>query len=168
MGSPVFTALALLLLYTSISSLKFNDTADADDDKDPHTMSDAHQPSSTFTEAWLPGPGDHKFYTRTYTPEHTPYRAVVLSVHGFAEHITRHESEHAAWAARGFVLFAYDHRGFGRTALDTAHKSPGAAYGKTSQRHLLRDLEFWVRHVHAQYPTLKIYLMGQSMVCHTY
>ncbi|KAH9922586.1 Alpha/Beta hydrolase protein [Amylocystis lapponica] len=115
-----------------------------------------------FTEAWLPGSVDHQFYTRTYTGSDTP-RGIILFVHGFAEHIVRYEDAHRTWAARSFKVFAYDQRGFGRTALDTEHRSKEAAYGKISHRDLLQDLEFWVRRLHAEHTELPLFLVGHSM-----
>ncbi|KAH9922585.1 lysophospholipase [Amylocystis lapponica] len=117
---------------------------------------------AAFTEAWLPGSGDHQFYTRTYIGSDAPH-GIILFVHGFGEHISRHEYTHHAWAARGFKVFAYDQRGFGRTALDTEHRSKEAAYGKTSHHDLLQDLEFWVRRLHAEHTELPLFLYGHSM-----
>ena len=123
-------------------------------------------PKATFTEAWLDGPDGHRFYTRTYPPTSTPQpKAVLLFVHGFADHISRYEDVHPRWAQRDIAVFAYDMRGFGRTALDAEHKSKGSSYGKTSWREQLGDMEFWVRYVSGEvFPGVKLFLMGQSMV----
>ena len=122
-------------------------------------------PKATFTEAWLDGPDGHRFYTRTYPPASTPQpKAVLLFVHGFADHISRYEDVHPRWAQRGIAVFAYDMRGFGRTALDDAHRSPDEAYGKTSRAAEHADLSFWVRHVRATFPKAPIFVMGHSAV----
>ncbi|KAI1782744.1 lysophospholipase [Ganoderma leucocontextum] len=118
--------------------------------------------TAAFTEAWLPGPDGTQFYTRTY-PSPTPPRAVVLFVHGFAEHVGRYEWAHGVYAARGITVFAYDQRGFGRTALDKAKKSAGSAYGRTCRREQLADIEWWVKHVRREYPDVPVFLMGHSM-----
>ncbi|KAI0706362.1 alpha beta-hydrolase [Earliella scabrosa] len=120
-------------------------------------------PKATFTEAWLDGPDGHRFYTRTYPPASSPQpKAVLLFVHGFADHISRYEDVHPRWAQRDIAVFAYDMRGFGRTALDDAHRSPEAAYGKTSRAAEHADLSFWVRHVRATFPKAPIFVMGHS------
>ncbi|KAI0300446.1 Alpha/Beta hydrolase protein [Multifurca ochricompacta] len=85
---------------------------------------------STFTEAWLPGLKSSSFYTRTYAPASGTTRGVIVFIHGFIEHVARYEYVHKRWADRGFVVFTFDQRGFGRTALDPK-KSPGAVYGRT-------------------------------------
>ena len=122
-------------------------------------------PKATFTEAWLDGPDGHRFYTRTYPPLSSPQpKAVLLFVHGFADHISRYEDVHPRWAQRDIAVFAYDMRGFGRTALDAAHRSPGAKYGRTTRALELQDLEWWILHVAREYPALPIFIMGYSAV----
>ncbi|PIL33649.1 hypothetical protein GSI_04272 [Ganoderma sinense ZZ0214-1] len=116
-----------------------------------------------FTEAWLPGPDRTQFYTRTY-PSASPPRAVLVFVHGFAEHVGRYEWAHGVYASRGVTVFAYDQRGFGRTALDQAHRSAGGGYGRTSWHAQLGDIEWWVRHVKKEYLDVPVFLMGHSMV----
>ncbi|PCH36597.1 lysophospholipase [Wolfiporia cocos MD-104 SS10] len=115
-----------------------------------------------YTEAWLAGFDGHQFYTRTYRAATSPPRAVLLFLHGFAEHVGRHEHEHTYWAARGITVFAMDERGFGRTALDSK-RSKDAAYGKTCHELEMRDIEFWVRYLRKEYPDAPLFLMGHSM-----
>ncbi|CCM03934.1 uncharacterized protein FIBRA_06086 [Fibroporia radiculosa] len=122
-------------------------------------MSDS---SSAYSEAWIAGPGDHQFYTRTYTAASAP-RAAVLFVHGFADHVGRYEHAHCNWAARDIMVFAFDQRGFGRTALDNQHKSKDAVYGKASHQMQMQDIEWWVRHVKKEHPNLPLFLFGHSM-----
>lgn len=124
----------------------------------------AEQP--TFTEAWLPGHDSINFYTRTYAAE-SP-RAVVIFVHGFSEHVGRYEWAHSVCAMNGLTVFAYDQRGYGRTALDRAHKSKGSAFGKTSLHDGLLDFEWWLRHLKREYPDLPLFALGNSMVSSTY
>ncbi|KAI0663986.1 lysophospholipase [Cubamyces menziesii] len=114
-----------------------------------------------FTEAWLPGYDGLQFYTRTY---HAPSpRAVLLFVHGFAEHTGRYEWAHGVYASRGITVFTYDQRGFGRTALDSKHKSKSSSYGKTGWPDQLSDIEWWVKKLKSEYPSLPLFLMGHSM-----
>ncbi|KAK7691823.1 hypothetical protein QCA50_005227 [Cerrena zonata] len=119
--------------------------------------------SSLYTETWLPGPDGHQFYTRTYAAPAPGPKAVILFVHGFAEHVGRYEHVHIDYPKRGITLFSYDQRGFGRTALDTAHKSKDASFGKTSWNWQLGDIEWWAKHLTKEYPGKPIFLMGHSM-----
>ena len=119
--------------------------------------------SETYTKAWLDGRDGHHFYTRTY-PATSPQKAVLVFVHGFADHISRYEDVHPRFAAHGITVFAYDMRGFGRTTLDEEHRSADELYGKTSRPTELGDLDWWVNHVAKTYPDVPIFVMGHSAV----
>ncbi|KAI0353759.1 lysophospholipase [Trametes cingulata] len=116
--------------------------------------------ASIYIEQWLDGPAGHSFYTRTY-PAPSP-RAVVIFVHGFADHISRYEDAHSHFAEHGITVFAYDLRGFGRTALDKQRRSEDECYGKTSRLLELNDLQWWVNYVSREYPQKPIFLLGYS------
>jgi acylglycerol lipase len=115
-----------------------------------------------YTEAWLSGFDGHQFYTRTWAAADA--KAVMLYVHGFADHIARYDHVHVRWPERGFTLFAYDMRGFGRTALDQANRSPDEQYGKTSRAIEVQDLEWWITYLAKEYPGLPLFLVGYSAV----
>jgi acylglycerol lipase len=117
---------------------------------------------SSLTEAWLSGPKSSSFYTRTYQPNGSP-RGVVVFIHGFTEHVARYEHVHRRWADRGFVVFTFDQRGFGRTALDPK-KSSGAVYGRTGDADQISDIEWALRVAQESNPTVPLFLMGHSMV----
>ncbi|KAH7883270.1 Alpha/Beta hydrolase protein [Phlebopus sp. FC_14] len=118
---------------------------------------------SAFEERWLTGPQQTRFFTRTYCPESRQAKAAVVFVHGFIEHIARYEHVFPAWAARGIAVFAYDQRGFGRTALDDKNKSRNSAYAKTSWKEQLEDIEWAIQHVKTEFGGLPIFLYGHSM-----
>ena len=62
------------------------------------------------------------------------------------------------------MVFAFDQRGFGRTALDTTHRSEGSAYGKTDWEHQMGDIEYFLTYLSQQYPGVPLFLHGASMV----
>ncbi|EIW80281.1 alpha beta-hydrolase [Coniophora puteana RWD-64-598 SS2] len=120
---------------------------------------------SSYEEAWLTGPQSTNFYTRTYRPE-GPLKAAVVFVHGFIEHIARYEHVLPVWTARGIAVFAFDLRGFGRTALGEKDKrSKDSAYGKTSWREQMEDVEWAVRHTQEAFKegNVPVFLYGHSM-----
>ena len=137
---------------------------------------------SVFEEEWVTGPQSTDFYTRLW-PAHAP-KALLVFVHGFAEHIgrsaaaasavrrptslkphRRYEHVFPAWVQRGFSVFAFDQRGFGLTAMgDRAHVSKESKYGKTSWDAQFRDIEWWLKYVRDQFPGVPVFLMGHSMV----
>ncbi|KAF9501318.1 lysophospholipase [Pleurotus eryngii] len=114
-----------------------------------------------FVEAWLAGPNATQFYTRTY-PAASP-KAVVVFLHGFAEHIGRYTHIHPRLAQNGVAVFAFDLRGFGKTAQDIEKKSPRSSYGKTSWPENFADIEWGIKHVRKEYPGVPVFLMGHSM-----
>ncbi|KAG5645409.1 hypothetical protein DXG03_006233 [Asterophora parasitica] len=119
--------------------------------------------STNFTESWIAGPQSTQFYTRTYTPENTP-RAAVVFVHGFAEHIGRYSHFHPLLRQHDIAVFAFDQRGFGKTALDTeGNKSKESAYGKTSWAEQMVDIAWAVEHVTKTFSGVPTFLMGHSM-----
>lgn len=59
-------------------------------------------------------PDELKLHTETWLPAQDP-RAVVVMLHGMAEHIGRY-AHVAAWLVRhGYAVYGYDHRGHGRS-----------------------------------------------------
>lgn len=163
--TPILTATRSTLLHWRRMSTTATDTpASAPADNTTSTTTPGVSDTNPWKEEWLAGPGGHQFYTRTYAPSTKP-KAVVLFVHGFAEHIGRYEHVHVNYPKKGIVVFAYDQRGFGKTALD-AKRSKDSAYGKTSWKDQLGDAEFWVHHLRAkkEWEGVPIFLMGHSMV----
>ena len=120
--------------------------------------------AAAYTEAWLSGPQQTRFYTRTYKPEQVQPNAVVVFVHGFVEHIGRYEHVFPAWSARRIGVFAFDQRGFGRTALDEENKSSDSTYAKTSWKEQLEDIEWAVNHAKQEFGGAPIFLYGHSTV----
>jgi acylglycerol lipase len=125
--------------------------------------------SAPFTELWLDGPLSTRFYTRLYTPPaRTPPRAIVVFVHGYIDHVSHYTDAHATWAARGIAVFAFDQRGFGKTALGEK-KSLHSKYGRTGGGlERMADLEWAVKEARARVDAVPAFLMGFSMVrtCH--
>jgi acylglycerol lipase len=120
--------------------------------------------SPPYTDAWVDGLLSTKFYTRTYAAT-TPAIAHVVFVHGFAEHVGRYEQTFPVYASKGISVFAYDQRGFGRTACDNANKSPASSWGVTSWKSQQDDIAFFIlRERERLGPELPIFLMGHSMV----
>ncbi|THH14127.1 hypothetical protein EW146_g6166 [Bondarzewia mesenterica] len=119
----------------------------------------------SYVETWITGPLSTSFYTRLYTPPSAPPRGAIVFVHGYIEHIGRYEQVHGDWAARGFAVFAYDQRGFGRTALD-AEKSVASVYGQTGGTpERMMDVEWAVKYASRKFEGVPLFLMGHSMVC---
>ncbi|KAJ7655378.1 Alpha/Beta hydrolase protein [Mycena rosella] len=120
--------------------------------------------SDAYTEAWLAGPQLTQFYTRTYLASPaSPAKAVLVFIHGFAEHVGRYTEAHPVLAAAGINVFTFDQRGFGKTALDPAQKSRSNAYGRTSGEAQMDDVAWAVAHAARAFPGLPLFLSGHSM-----
>ncbi|KAK7472395.1 hypothetical protein VKT23_000510 [Stygiomarasmius scandens] len=117
--------------------------------------------SLPYTESWLAGPQNTKFYTRLYTCP-SP-KALLVFVHGFAEHVGRHDHVHPRFSEHGIAVFTFDQRGFGRTALDEKNRSKGSSWAKTGWTDQMEDVDFWINHAKKEVPDVPTFLMGHSM-----
>jgi len=81
-------------------------------------------------------------------------KAVILAVHGMNDYSHAFAGPGAEWAKDGIATYAYDQRGFG------AAPAPGSWAGT----YLLdADLAAITRLLHARYPGVPLYLLGESM-----
>jgi acylglycerol lipase len=119
-----------------------------------------------YTEEFLAGNPPGNFYTRIYTPETKP-KACLIFVHGFIEHIGRYTHVHERWASAGIAVFAFDLRGFGRSALEKDGKlrkvDGSGGYGRTNDKEQMLDVDWAIDTVSARYPDTPLFLMGHSM-----
>jgi alpha-beta hydrolase superfamily lysophospholipase len=95
-----------------------------------------------------------EIYWRAWLPE-GPERAAVVLAHGVSEHSGRYAHVAAALNARGYSLWAPDHRGHGRSA------GPRAVID--SLDHALADLDRVVALAAEERPGRKPFLLGHSM-----
>jgi len=95
-----------------------------------------------------------KIHTVAWLPDSTP-KAVVLVVHGIAEHSGRYRHVGEFLANRGYAVYALDHRGHG--------KSEGVRVYFDSFDQLAGDLERYFERVRTAHPALPMYILGHSM-----
>ena len=88
-----------------------------------------------------------------WRPEGPPV-AVLVGLHGFNDYANGFDRAATWWAERGILTYAYDQRGFGRTA--TRGLWPGAEA-------LAGDLRTVVGLVRARHPGVPVYAIGVSM-----
>ncbi|GAA6038080.1 hypothetical protein JCM8097_007536 [Rhodosporidiobolus ruineniae] len=97
-----------------------------------------------------------RFFTKHWQP--TKATAQVLFVHGFVEHIERYDHAFPRFADQGISVFAYDQRGFGKTASFNPK-----SYAVTSWKEQLDDLAFFLEHARSLNPGVPLFLFGHSM-----
>ena len=90
---------------------------------------------------------------KSWLPEGKP-KAVILGLHGFNDYSNAFTDTGESWAKQGIATFAYDQRGFG--AAPDHGLWPGA-------RRLAADAREAAAVLHARYPGVPIYLLGESM-----
>jgi alpha-beta hydrolase superfamily lysophospholipase len=98
-------------------------------------------------------------YVRRWLPP-GPCRAIVVIVHGLAEHSARYARFAEALVARGYAVYAHDQRGHGRTA--GGDENLGWA-GPDGWNGMLRDIGAVVDLARAAYPATPVILFGHSM-----
>lgn len=84
------------------------------------------------TIGWLDSPTGARLALRRHMPARKTVRAIVAIQHGLAEHSARYRDFATFMAARGYAVYAHDHRGHGQTsapdaALGQFARSAGAA-----------------------------------------
>ena len=108
---------------------------------------------------WLPAGERCSLYVHQWLPL-TPVKAVVLLVHGMAEHGGRYGRLGQALNQAGFALFAPDLRGHGRTA---APADRGLFAERNGWSTVLDDLGLLSQYIGQQFPGTPLFLFGHSM-----
>lgn len=105
-------------------------------------------------EGFLEGPGGRRIYRCTWFPDAAP-RAVVVIVHGLAEHSGRYGGVADLLVPRGYGVIGYDHPGHGRTA---GRRACFRRFGD-----LTETLAMVLGQVRTEQPGTPIFLLGHSM-----
>lgn len=106
-----------------------------------------HRDGQVVAEDGLP------LYWQAWLPEGEPRCAVVLS-HGMGEHSGRYGHVAKAFCDAGFALYAYDHRGHGKSAGKRGHVS--------SYTVLLSGLDAMLELARQEQPAVKLFVYGHS------
>ena len=93
-------------------------------------------------------------FCQSWQPDEAP-RAVLVLVHGLAEHGGRYGNVAGHFAPRGYLITVLDLRGHGR--------SPGTRGYVARFRHYVDDIIAFVRQARAAHPDRPVFLVGHSM-----
>lgn len=109
----------------------------------------------TFT---LDAPDGHPISVSAWLPEGEP-SAVIQIAHGMAEHAGRYTRLAHALVARGWAVYANDHRGHGRSI--PAGQAPGHL-GVDGFAHAASVVRALARRIEAEHPSARRVLLGHS------
>jgi alpha-beta hydrolase superfamily lysophospholipase len=101
-----------------------------------------------FVTKWLPDDGDH------------PVKAAVQIAHGMAETASRYERFAQTLTEAGYIVYANDHRGHGRTAGDLTNLGYMGADGFNWA---VKDMDQLRRIIQTENQSLPLFLLGHSM-----
>jgi alpha-beta hydrolase superfamily lysophospholipase len=109
---------------------------------------------ATHEEGRFKGEGGVEIYWQAWLPEGEP-RATIVLAHGASEHSGRYAWTGEQLAARGYAVYAIDHRGHGRSA--------GGRALIDRMRNAVEDLHTLVERAAAAQPGRPVVLLGHSM-----
>jgi alpha-beta hydrolase superfamily lysophospholipase len=96
-----------------------------------------------------------------HQPAAAPAHGILLVSHGLAEHSKRYRRFAEAMAARGYHVYAHDHRGHGET---TAADAPiGRFAWRNGAKRVVGDVAAMRGHAAGRHPGLPVILFGHSM-----
>lgn len=93
-------------------------------------------------------------------PDREEVRGIVQLTHGMGEHALRYLPLAEALTARGFVVYAQDHRGHGATAGGPAGYG---VLGDDGWDQIVSDVGVLAEHARAEHPGAPLVLLGHSM-----
>ena len=102
--------------------------------------------------------GDLQLQAAVIAPENP--KAVVVFVHGMAEHKERYYPFMTYLSEQGFACVIYDQRGHGATAVNPDDLG---YFGKDGVKKLVEDTRTVIHWARKQYAGLKLFLLGHSM-----
>jgi alpha-beta hydrolase superfamily lysophospholipase len=106
------------------------------------------------TEGKFTGRNDFNLYRQAWLPEGT-LKAILLVVHGIAEHSGRYTNLVNYFVSKGYAVYSFDLRGHG--------KSDGKRSYIERFSYYLDDLQTFFNLVRTENPNTKIFMVGHSM-----
>jgi acylglycerol lipase len=100
------------------------------------------------------GRGNLDLYCQRWLPSLSP-KAILLVVHGLAEHSGRYSNLADYFAPKGYAVYSYDQRGHGRSEGSRCYVRRFSEY--------IEDLDRFVGMVRNEHEKEKIFLIGHSM-----
>ncbi len=99
-------------------------------------------------------------FTRRWEPEASPIKGIVLVIHGISEHSGRYESFAEPLTDAGYIIYAHDQRGHGKTSEN--QETQGYA-GEDGWDLLVGDIYELIEVIKKENPALPLFILGHSM-----
>lgn len=102
---------------------------------------------------------DIKIFVYKWTPDSEPYKAAIQISHGMAEHAARYERLAEKLTSSGYICYANDHRGHGKTAGDlenAGYLGPGGWESTVKAQKMLTEI------IKKENPTIPFFFLGHS------
>ncbi|ORE08627.1 alpha/beta-hydrolase [Rhizopus microsporus var. microsporus] len=110
----------------------------------------------TVIEEWIRHKDGNEIYTKIWKATTPNPIATLVMVHGFGEHVGRHDRVLASFASSGIECYGYDQRGWGETGKKSGQFGNNQGYDT-----LLQDIDDAV--LKTKRDNLPLFLMGHSM-----
>jgi alpha-beta hydrolase superfamily lysophospholipase len=111
--------------------------------------------------ASFPSPVDSlEIATYAWPTVSEPPRGVIQIAHGIAEYALRYDRLAQELTSAGWLVYANDHRGHGRSTSDVV---PLGSFGEAGWPALVRDVVTFGTQLQARHPGLPLVLLGHSM-----
>ncbi|MBZ4673164.1 MAG: alpha/beta hydrolase fold protein [Spirochaeta sp.] len=99
---------------------------------------------------------------RVWVPEGSQVEAVLLILHGMAEHSQRYDEFATFLNSKGIAVYAPDHRGHGETVKRDG-ETPGWFAERDGWQRVVKDAYELTNIILAEYPSHSLFLLGHSM-----
>lgn len=99
-------------------------------------------------------------FTRKWEPDLSPFKGIVLIIHGISEHSGRYAAFAEALTNTGYIVYAHDQRGHGKT---TENQETQGYAGGDGWNLLVRDVQELIELAKKENPGLPLFILGHSM-----
>lgn len=107
-----------------------------------------------YREGRFKGCKNFSLYYQNWRPQRNP-KAILLVVHGLAEHSGRYSNLVNYFVPKGYIMYAFDHRGHGKSEGLRGHIDQFSDY--------LVDLKIFVDLIRSEHSNPKVFLVGHSV-----
>ncbi len=111
---------------------------------------------------YIDGTNKQKIFVRKWMPDRMDdAKAVIQIAHGMAEHSERYDDFAEKLVSEGFIVFANDHKGHGKTEKNL--QEIGFFAEKNGWQLVVDDIRIITEKIRSEYKSLPVFILGHSM-----